>query len=136
MLSSPDPSVIVQLDDSLAEEVAPGAGGIQGLRTRLLKMQQEKTAVDTDKAIDAALQTAVVQAASAEIPQHYLVDMGRQEFSARIHTAVARVTPGSPRPPPSNLSKPLPLSPLPTTSLPSLVASHRAAHLKDCIISP
>ena len=87
----PNPSVVVQLDDSLAEEVAPGAGGAQGLRAQLLKMQQEKSAVDNQKAVDEAMMQAVVQAASAEIPEHYIVDMGRQEFSARIHTAVAKV---------------------------------------------
>lgn len=81
----------MQLDDSLAEEVAPGAGGAKGLRAQLLKMQQEKSALDTDKAIDAALMQAVVQAASAEIPQHYIAEMGRQEFASKIHLAIAKV---------------------------------------------
>ncbi|KAL3161045.1 hypothetical protein ABBQ38_009428 [Trebouxia sp. C0009 RCD-2024] len=81
---------LAELDDSLAEEVAPGAGGAKGLRAQLLKMQQEKSALDTDKAIDAALMQAVVQAASAEIPQHYIAEMGRQEFASKIHLAIAK----------------------------------------------
>lgn len=81
---------LAELDDSLAEEVAPGAGGAQGLRAQLLKMQQQKSAVDTDKAIDAALIDAVVQAASAEIPQHYIAELGRQEFASKIHIAIAK----------------------------------------------
>lgn len=82
----------MQLDDDLANEVAPGAGGAEGLRTKLLKMQREKTAQDTEEAVNEALMAAVVESAAAEIPQHIVAEMGRQEYQARLLAAVARVT--------------------------------------------
>ena len=88
----------MQLDDDLANEVAPGAGGAEGLRTQLLKMQRDKTAQDTEEAVNEALMAAVVDAAAAEIPQHFIAEMGRQEYQARLLAAVARVTVQSPRP--------------------------------------
>lgn len=81
----------MQLDDDLANEVAPGAGGAEGLRTQLLKMQRERTAQDTEEAVNEALMAAVVDSAEAEIPQHFIADMGRQEYQARLLAAVARV---------------------------------------------
>ena len=72
--------------------MAPGAGGAEGLRTQLLKMQREKTAQDTEEAVNEALMTAVVESAAAEIPQAFIVEMGRQEYQARLLAAVARVT--------------------------------------------
>ena len=86
-------TVPVQLDDSLAEEVAPGSGGAQGLRTQLLMQQQAKTAQDTEEAIDEALMASLVSSAQADIPKTYLAEMGRQEYQAKLLEAVARVSP-------------------------------------------
>ena len=79
------------MDDDLANEVAPGAGGAEGLRTQLLKMQREKMAQDTGEAVNEALMAAVVESAAADIPQHFTEEMGRQEYQARLLAAVARV---------------------------------------------
>ena len=96
----------MQLDDDLAREVAPSVGSAQLLRMQLLKTQQEKTALDTEEAVNEALMTAVVESASAELPQHFIDEMGRQEYQARLLAAVARVTPNS------HPSSPTPLPPL------------------------
>ena len=107
--------MLVQLDDELAEQVAPNAGGAQGLRTQLLKMQQEKTAHDTEQAVDEALMAAVVESAQADIPHHFVAEMGKQEYQARLLAAVARVSPALPCP-----ALPCPALPCPALPCPAL----------------
>ena len=108
----------VQLDDELAEQVAPKAGGAQGLRTQLLKMQQEKTGRDTEQAINEALMAAVVESAQADIPHHFVAEMGRQEYQARLLAAVARVRPCPALPCPALPCPALPCPALPCPALP------------------
>ncbi len=84
--------VALQLDDDLAEEVAPGSGGVQGLQTQLLRMQNAKTAQDNEEAVDEALVDTVVHLAQCDVPYSMVKEMGQQEYQARLHTAQAKVT--------------------------------------------
>ena len=81
----------LQLDDDLAEEVAPGSGGVQGLQTQLLRMQNAKTAQDNEEAVEEALMETVVHLAQCDVPYSMVKEMGQQEYQARLHTAQAKV---------------------------------------------
>lgn len=82
----------LQLDDDLAEELAPGSGSAQGLQTQLLRMQNAKTAQNNEEAVDEALMGAVVHLAQCDVPYSLVEEMGKQEFQARLHTAQAKVS--------------------------------------------
>ncbi|KAL0050013.1 hypothetical protein WJX82_002734 [Trebouxia sp. C0006] len=79
-----------ELDDDLAEEVAPGSRGVQGLQTQLLRMQNAKTAQDNEEAVDEALMETVVHLAQCDVPYSMVKEMGQQEYQARLHTAQAK----------------------------------------------
>lgn len=83
--------VALQLDDDLAVEVAPGSGGVQGLQTQLLRMQNAKTAQDNEEAVEEALMETVVHLAQCDVPFSMVKEMGQQEYQARLHTAQAKV---------------------------------------------
>ncbi len=81
----------LQFDDDLAEELAPGCGGVQGLQAQLLRLQKAKTAQDNEEAVDEALMASVVHLVECDVPQSMTEEMGQQEYQARLHTAQAKV---------------------------------------------
>ena len=82
----------MQLNDDLAEEVAPGSGGAEGLQAQLFRMQQDKTTQDNIEAVDEAIMEAVVELVQCEVPHSMVADMGKQEYQSRLLNAQARVS--------------------------------------------
>ena len=82
---------VLQLDDKLAQEVAPNSGGAEGLRQQLLRMQNDKTAQDNQEAVDEAMMAAVVNLVDCEVPKSMIDEMGKSEYQARLLQAQAKV---------------------------------------------
>lgn len=81
---------LAELNDDLAEEVAPGSGGAEGLQAQLFRMQQDKTTQDNIEAVDEAIMEAVVDLVQCEVPHSMVADMGKQEYQSRLLNAQAR----------------------------------------------
>ena len=85
----------VQLDDAMAEEVAPGCGGAAGLQSLLLRKQQSATAQANQQAVEEAVMAAVTGLAECPVPESMVKEMAQQEYQARLLNAQARVSAGS-----------------------------------------
>ena len=81
----------LQLDDKLAQDVAPNSGRAEGLRQQLLRMQNDKTAQDNQEAVDEAMMAAVVNLVDCEVPKSMIDEMGKSEYQARLLQAQAKV---------------------------------------------
>ena len=82
----------VQLDDAMAEEVAPGCGGAAGLQSLLLRKQQSATAQANQQAVEEAVMAAVTGLAECPVPESMVKEMAQQEYQARLLNAQARVS--------------------------------------------
>lgn len=83
--------VSMQLDDTMAEEVAPGCGRASGLQSLLLRKQQAATATSNQEAVREAVMSAVTNVAECPIPESMVKQQGQQDFQARLLQAQARV---------------------------------------------
>ena len=91
----------LQLDDALAEEVAPGCGGAAGLQAQLLRKHQAATAQANQQAVEEALMAQVSDLVDCSLPDSMVKEMGQQQYQARLLEAQAKVwDPPSPSPPP------------------------------------
>jgi len=79
-----------ELDDSMAEEVAPACGGAAGLRSLLLRKQQAATAQANQQAVEEAVMAAVTNIADCPVPEAMVKDMAQNEYQARLLQAQAR----------------------------------------------
>ena len=82
----------VQLDDAMAEEVAPGCGGAAGLQSLLLRKQQSATAQANQQAVEEAVMAAITGLAECPVPESMVKEMAQQEYQARLLNAQARVS--------------------------------------------
>jgi trigger factor len=81
---------LIEMTDAWAEEVAPGAGGMSGLRATLLEAQAAETHQATQKRLEEALTTAIAAAIDMEVPQSLITDLGTQQYTAELNSLIEK----------------------------------------------
>ncbi len=81
----------VQLTDEFVEEAMPGIGGVEGLRTQLLRTTAAQREAEQKERVHEALISAVAERVDAAIPASAIRQLAENEYQAKLHEIQLKV---------------------------------------------